>query len=486
MLTPNIRLERPLARGGMGSVWLADHLGLHTKVVVKFIAEEVAGHPEVIARFEREAAAASQVKSQHVVQMLDHGISPVGLAYIAMELLEGYSLADHLDAHPFVPPPQVAHVIAQAAKALGRAHEKGVVHRDIKPDNIFLCDGGDGEAFVKVLDFGIAKFTGAGNMETTKTGAMLGTLYYMSPEQVMGAKSLDHRADLWALTIVAYEMLTGRRPFEGETMGAISVRICSTEFAPASSHNPSLTPAIDAFFEQALARDINVRFTSAKALAEGFDQAVGGARALPLSASVRAKPSPTIELPPSSMAMGPRGTLAATVATPPPTYTPQPATPPGSRQAAMATSVTSASPGRGRAIALTIVGALGLGAAVGVALYVARSGSSSAEAQPAQSKAAKVAGTDGTSDEVKPPKKPAAETEDSPSASGKPSASAPPSTSSSKPTAASAQPSSASTRPSTLAAPTSTPSATAAAPKTTAPTSPTQKPKAKTDDPDMF
>lgn len=367
MLTPNIKLERPLARGGMGSVWLADHLGLHTKVVVKFIAEEVAGHPEVIARFEREAAAASQVKSQHVVQMLDHGVSPAGLAYIAMELLEGYSLANHLDTHPLVPPQQVAHVVAQVAKALGRAHEKGVVHRDIKPDNIFLCDGGDGEAFVKVLDFGIAKLTGAGSLETTKTGAMLGTPYYMSPEQVMGAKSLDHRADLWALAVVAYEMLTGCRPFEGETMGAISVRICSTEFESSSTKNPSLTPAIDAFFAQAFARDLDARFTSARTLADSLEHAAGGAKPLSLSGAV-SKPAPTTQLPPSSVATGPTGTITATVATPPPNYVPPPqplAT--GLGQAAPAPSMT---PGRKRTIAFVAAGALAF--AAGITLFLLR------------------------------------------------------------------------------------------------------------------
>jgi serine/threonine-protein kinase len=311
---------------------LADHLGLHTKVVVKFIAEEVASHPEVIARFEREAAAASQVKSQHVVQMLDHGVSSTGLAYIAMELLDGYSLAAHLDAQPVVPPQQTAHVIAQVAKALSRAHEKGVVHRDIKPDNIFLCDGGDREAFVKVLDFGIAKVTTGESMSATKTGAMLGTPFYMSPEQVMGAKNLDQRADVWALAVVAYEMLTGVRPFEGETMGAISVRICTSTFAPPSSVKYELPPAIDAVLGRALARDLEARFPTVRALSDALEQAAGGARPLLLSDAITARAparQPEESAAASAVTSHPGGTVAATVATPPLAYQPAIASAPG-------------------------------------------------------------------------------------------------------------------------------------------------------------
>jgi serine/threonine-protein kinase len=260
----------------MGSVWLADHLGLHTKVVVKFIADEVARHPEAIARFEREAAAASQVKSPHVVQMLDHGVSPTGLAYIAMELLEGEDLASRLARQGAMRPGEVAGVVVQAARALSRAHEKGIIHRDIKPENVFLCETGEAEAFVKVLDFGIAKIAGTEQHGATQTGAMIGTAYFMSPEQVMGSKSIDPRSDLWSLGILAYFAMTGVRPFDGETIGAISVNICNGSFVTPSEHNGAIPPAVDEWFRKACAKDPAARFQNARAMADALVVAVGG------------------------------------------------------------------------------------------------------------------------------------------------------------------------------------------------------------------
>jgi serine/threonine-protein kinase len=292
MLTPKIRLQRSLAAGGMGTVWIAHHLGLDTTVVVKFMAEDLADDPELVARFSREAAAAAQLRSPHVVQMLDHGVSTGGIPYIAMELLEGCPLSAHLAAVTHIPPKQAANVVAQVAKALGRAHERGVVHRDIKPDNIFLCDAGGGEAFVKVLDFGIAKLSSGEGLAETKTGAVLGTPYYMSPEQVLGAKSVDLRADLWALAVVAYEMLVGIRPFVGETVGAVSVRIHGVEYARPSLVDAELPRALDEFFALAFARELDRRFASARALAEAFEQAAGGTEVLRLARPSRPAGAP--------------------------------------------------------------------------------------------------------------------------------------------------------------------------------------------------
>ncbi len=152
-ITPTIRLVRRLGGGGMGSVWIADHLALRTQVVVKFIAVELASNPEALDRFSREAAAAAQVKSPHVVQMLDHGVTPDGVAFIVMELMEGEDLGTYLRARGRLSIAETAEIIGQVCKALGRAHERRIVHRDIKPDNIFLCAMGQGETFVKLLDF---------------------------------------------------------------------------------------------------------------------------------------------------------------------------------------------------------------------------------------------------------------------------------------------------------------------------------------------
>src|SRR3974390_1637257 len=137
----------------MGAVWVADHLSLRTQVVVKFMSEDLANKPEATARFSREAAAASQVKSPHVVQTFDHGVTADGVPYIVMELLEGHDLDHHLRSSGKLSPAEVVAVVGQLARALTKAHERGIVHRDIKPSNVFLCDAGGGEVFVKLLDF---------------------------------------------------------------------------------------------------------------------------------------------------------------------------------------------------------------------------------------------------------------------------------------------------------------------------------------------
>ncbi|MBW2459851.1 MAG: serine/threonine protein kinase, partial [Deltaproteobacteria bacterium] len=222
MVTPSLRLVRLIGEGAMGSVWAADHLTLDTKVAIKFIATD---HREknreaVLARFEREAKAAAQIKSPHVVHMYDHGVMDDGTPYIVMEMMEGESLGTRIRRSKPLEVAEVAQVVAQVAKALSKAHELGIVHRDIKPDNIFLAPSDD-ELFVKVLDFGIAKSTTDPNEAVTTTGALLGTPLYMSPELVQSSREATHFADLWALAVVAYEALTGKPPLAGETVGKL-------------------------------------------------------------------------------------------------------------------------------------------------------------------------------------------------------------------------------------------------------------------------
>jgi serine/threonine-protein kinase len=277
-ITPSIRLVRELGSGGMGSVWVADHAALQTQVVVKFMHVQLSGDRDSVLRFSREAAAGANVKSPHVVQVLDHGIAPDGAPFIVMELLEGSDLAAHCERNGPMTPVEVDHVISQTCKALARAHERGIVHRDIKPQNIFLTNVGGGELFVKVLDFGIAKASGGQQAITsaTKTGALMGTPYYMSPEQTVGAKGLDHRTDLWALGVVAFESLTGRKPFEAETIGGLAVAICSGPMPVPSRVNAALSAEVDRWFSQACARDVAQRFASAKEMADALHLAVTG------------------------------------------------------------------------------------------------------------------------------------------------------------------------------------------------------------------
>ena len=286
MVTSTLRLVRPLGAGGMGSVWVADHLALHTEVVVKFMSADLVKSPEAVTRFAREAAAASQVKSPHVVQTLDHGVLEGLGPYIVMELLEGHDLAHHLEARGKLPPLEVVAIVAQLARALGKAHRAGIVHRDIKPNNVFLCDAGGGELFVKLLDFGIAKAADLGSGgalvgSTTRTGSFVGSPFYMSPEQVIGAKTIDFRTDLWSLGVVAFEALTGDKPFFAETVGGLALKIHRDPLPVPSHLCATLPPSVDAWFARACARDAAERFQSAKEMADAFAVAVTGERLTP-------------------------------------------------------------------------------------------------------------------------------------------------------------------------------------------------------------
>jgi serine/threonine-protein kinase len=308
-VTPNIRLVRLLGQGGMGTVWVADHLGLRTQVVVKFVAGAHAETPEVRERFEREAALAAQAKSPHVVQVLDHGTTPSGVPYIAMELLEGEDLGQRIAREGPIPPNLFADWLTQACKGLGRAHSKGIIHRDIKPENIFLCDV-DGEIVVKVLDFGIAKDAAGAGFAATKSGAFLGTAYYMSPEQTMAAKNIDLRTDLWSLGVTAYLALTGVRPFELDSIGAIVTAILSGPITPPSTYQPALGPHVDAWMAKALARPPDQRFASAKDLAQAFTVAAALAQSPLASTAFMTPSSPALQAHATSVIPGPGAQVA--------------------------------------------------------------------------------------------------------------------------------------------------------------------------------
>ncbi len=285
MVTPSVQLVRPLGEGGMGAVWVADHLALRTQVVVKFIARGLSADKEALDRFSREAAAASQVKSPHVVQTFDHGVTEAGVPYIVMELLEGCDLGVYLEQEPNIPPLRVIEILRQLARALDRAHEKGIVHRDIKPGNVFLTDLGGkdkdrGDVFVKLLDFGIAKGVDVagygGRLDSgTRTGAMVGSPFYMSPEQILGSKDVDYRSDLWSVGVLAFEMLTGKKPFDAETMGGLAIRIHIEPLPLLSAVNAALPVALDGWFARACARDASGRFGSAKEMTDELAEAFG-------------------------------------------------------------------------------------------------------------------------------------------------------------------------------------------------------------------
>ncbi len=286
------RLIRQLGQGGMGSVWLAEHLTLCSQVAIKLIHVDMTGSAEVLGRFLREAQAAASLRSPHVVQILDHGVDD-GTPYIAMELLDGESLADRLARLGRLDPVALARIMTQIGRAIGRAHEAGIVHRDLKPDNVFLVHNDDDE-LTKVLDFGIAKATlpGRGGLDAaassnTRTGAVLGTPYYMSPEQAEGARSLDHRSDIWAMGVIAFECLLGRKPFDAETLGGLLLAIC-TRAIPIPSQLSAVPPGFDAWFARACNRDLSQRFSSARDAAQELKRICESSPALSGPHSARA------------------------------------------------------------------------------------------------------------------------------------------------------------------------------------------------------
>lgn len=287
VLADRYRLLEPLGQGGMGTVWRAEHVELGSKVAVKLIDEGIAESSDALSRFKREAKAAAALNSAHVVQIFDYGIDD-GTPYIAMELLDGESLGERLDRTGTLSPVEVVRVLTHAARALDKAHEAGIVHRDMKPDNIFLTKGEDGEFLAKILDFGVAKaksadLQGAASSHT-RTGALVGSPYYMSPEQVRRTKEVDHRTDLWALGVIVYECFIGARPFESDALGDLLILIC-TEEVPVPSERGSVPDGFDAWFTKACARNPDDRFQSAKEMAEALRQIVFGAGADPLSQS---------------------------------------------------------------------------------------------------------------------------------------------------------------------------------------------------------
>jgi serine/threonine-protein kinase len=284
------RLERLLKSGGMGSVWVATHLGLQSRVAIKFMASRLGvdvstgadaardALEAARARFEREASAAAQIRMANVVQVLDYGVDG-GMPYLVMELLEGEDLGARLARVGRLSIREASTILTAVARALQRAHDAGLVHRDLKPENIFLARDGD-EEVPKVLDFGVAKALHGGEQRATGStaeGTVVGTPHYISPEQAVGRTDIDHRSDLWSLGVIAFRMITGRTPFESELLLEVVVQICSAPIPQATAVSPDLPREVDAFMDRALAREPGGRFDSAKELAAAFGALVTAA-----------------------------------------------------------------------------------------------------------------------------------------------------------------------------------------------------------------
>jgi len=271
---------RLIGRGGMGAVWEGRHVTLGTRVAIKFIDQEYAESKEARVRFETEARAAAALQSKHAIQIYDHGVTDDGRPYMVMEMLGGEPLDERIDRLGRISLQETARILGQVCRALQRAHEAGIIHRDLKPENIFLVrTQDDDDEIAKVLDFGIAKIKAApgeqGLSSSTKTGAVLGTPYYMAPEQARGLRTIDYRADLWSLGIIAYKCVTGTLPFEGESVGDLLVKICTSPPPVPSLAVPGLPPAFDAWFARTMEREPMNRFTSATELADTLALAAG-------------------------------------------------------------------------------------------------------------------------------------------------------------------------------------------------------------------
>ncbi|WP_437945920.1 protein kinase [Sorangium sp. So ce296] len=270
------RLERALSAGGMGSVWVAQHVQLGTHVAVKFMGTAYAGSPAFRARFEREARAAAHLRSPHVVQVHDFGFEQ-GVPYLVMELLRGEDLSARLTRVRRLSLPETQRLLVHAGKALRSVHDAGLVHRDLKPANLFLArvDGED-EDMLKLIDFGIAKETATKLVsEASTTGEVMGSPHYMSPEQLRAERDIDARSDLWALGVILFRMVTGYLPFPGEVLAQVMTRILVEPIPTPRQLAPDLPPALDAFFTRALARDRNQRFQSVREMVEEFGRATG-------------------------------------------------------------------------------------------------------------------------------------------------------------------------------------------------------------------
>jgi len=255
------RLVAKLGDSGMGAVWSAEHIELMCPAAVKLLPPAFAESPETLARFKRQVQSAASLRSTNIVQIHDFGVDE-GVPYIAMELLQGRTLAARLSAEGRLSPRETAIVLSQVARAVMWAHGMGIIHRDLKPSNIFLSQDA-GETVVKLLDFGIAKpmSYGLDDAPITKSRTILETSQYMSPEQVSGKRTVDHRTDIWSFGMVAFECVTGHRAFATDTLSNWVLAICNDPLPVPSLLGP-VPKGFDEWFARCAHHDPERRFLS--------------------------------------------------------------------------------------------------------------------------------------------------------------------------------------------------------------------------------
>jgi hypothetical protein len=342
ILVGKYRVERVLGVGGMGVVVAAQHIQLDEKVAIKFLLPAMLKNQDVVGRFAREARAAVKIKSEHVARVSDVGTLEDGAPYMVMEFLDGVDLAARLEKQGPLPIEQAVDFVVQACVGVASAHGIGIVHRDLKPANLFCLRGNDGQFVIKVLDFGISKVTDLGGlpdrMSGTKTATVMGSPYYMSPEQMVSAKDVDGQTDIWALGVILYELVTGARPFVGESLPEIAIKVAMASFPPVRSIRPDAPSGLDAVIFKCLEKDKRRRYANiaelALALADlgskqsrsAIDRIVRIIEAAGLSTTDSAGPPPSVggtapglgtmtAFEPAAGAQAPLGTMAPSATT---------------------------------------------------------------------------------------------------------------------------------------------------------------------------
>ncbi len=261
------RIVRLLGEGGMGAVYEGENTAIQRKVAIKILHAAVAGNSDAVSRFEKEAQAAGRIGSDHITEVLDLGTLPNGDRFMVMEYLDGTTLSGRIQARGRLTPQECAPILVQLLEGLGAAHDAQIIHRDLKPDNVFLLKSKAGRKdFVKILDFGISKFnqlSGDGAMSMTRTGSVMGTPYYMSPEQAKGAKEIDARSDLYSVGVIVFESITGQVPFNADTFNELIFKIVLETAPPPETLVPDLDPAFANLVKRSMAREPTQRFQNA-------------------------------------------------------------------------------------------------------------------------------------------------------------------------------------------------------------------------------
>ncbi len=289
VLSGKFRVERLLGVGGMGVVLEATHLQLQERVALKFLLPHATKDKSAVARFEREARAAVKLKNEHVVRVMDVGTMEDGAPYMVMELLEGRDLAQVIKDLGRLPVAMAIEYFTQICDAVGEAHALGIVHRDLKPENVFVTQKSNGTPVLKVLDFGISKMSGEA-LSLTNTTQVMGSPYYMSPEQLRASKDVDQRSDIWSLGAIFYEMLTGRVPFEAETLMELCTQVIENTPSPISTVRNDVPPEVLRVVDGCLAKDRAQRFASIAAVMSSFEPTVVATGQFTLPAATRVFP----------------------------------------------------------------------------------------------------------------------------------------------------------------------------------------------------